>query len=189
MEKFWSIPLTQWSCLCFWVQAKELWGGRRGLPTPVWLSLQPHCTVGDSWVHRKTILGLKLIYIHLCQLPRTPCRWVDGSVRATDEKEKGLQPHSRQEGWPEAFCPQLPSLSWPWLYPGRSFLSTVVFSWRMKVNTFLFWFILMQCTGSFISARADSQSRSYMPALRTGKNFSCSNLIHHHKSVTAQSQW
>lgn len=121
MEKFWSIPLTQWSCLCFWVQAKELWGGRRGLPTPVWLSLQPHCTVGDSSVHRKTILGLKLIYIHLCQLPRTPCRWVDGSVRATDEKEKGLQPHSRQEGWPEAFCPQLPSLSWPWLYPGRSF--------------------------------------------------------------------
>lgn len=116
-----------------------------------------------------TILGLRLIHMHLCQLVRRSGGWMDGRVGATAEKEKKGFKHTWGERVHWKFLTSLTPLLWPWLPPGSSFSSAAVFSQKMEVGEFSFWFILMHCPESFIGVSADSQSRSHMPSLTMGK--------------------
>lgn len=126
--------------------------------------LTRNCKLGQSSVQGKAILGLKVM--HLCHLVKTPPRRVSGRARARPEKEKG--PNCTWDS-------RINSKWFTLIYP--SFVATVPQAGAshllqfqaMKVNMFLFCFVLMHGSGSFISQRADSESRLHMPALRTGK--------------------
>lgn len=114
--------------------------------------------------------------MRLCQLVRRLGGWMDGRVGATAERKKRASTTLEARGLTGCFWPHLPSPLWPWLPPGSSFSSSAVFSRKMVVGEFSFWFILMHCS--------DNQCKCWFtkqitPAcLNNGKNFSCPNLIH-----------
>lgn len=142
-----------------------------------------NCKMEEWLVQGKAILGLKVIHTlcHLVKTSENPSSVGEWKNRGKSWERKGPQLYLRQQNQFKVLYPYLALSHAHCCSPGRSF-SSVQF-WAMKVNMYLFYFILMHRSESFISPRADSESRLHMPAIRTGKW-----LKSYHKHIRAQSQ-
>lgn len=95
---------------------------------------------------------------------KIPPRCVNGRAGASAEKEKG--PSCTWGSRVNSECFTLIYPSFMAIVVPQAGASHVLHFWTVKVNMFLFCFIFMHGSGSFISPRADSESRLHMPALR-----------------------